>query len=203
MKTINPDILGIQEATFGKTKFTNENDNLSDRLPDYELLTFCNAVPSWFIAPYGNAIYVKKDIIENIKASNLKENLCDVSGSKCFMGQQNRIYQEPIFDLFVTHLSVESPNFRIAQLTELKTFIKRKSIIMGDFNLVNFEDYSKSNIVDLNIFWKNMTDYMKSKHKEITDIEYVFIEKNIKMEGFLQIEKQNRIKLFAVGRYKS
>jgi hypothetical protein len=26
IKTINPDILGIQEATFGKTKFTNEND---------------------------------------------------------------------------------------------------------------------------------------------------------------------------------
>jgi hypothetical protein len=52
IKEISPDILCLQEATMGHSEYypvgTKYHTDIRDYLLDYELISFCNVVPSWY-----------------------------------------------------------------------------------------------------------------------------------------------------------
>lgn len=161
--------------------------DLRKYLPDYELISSCIVVPSWYNTYYGNMIYIKKDVTEIIK------KLCDIDKTKCLYNQYASTYQNPkpsniivdsnnyssfdkmktrcyikisfiSFDIFCTHLEAYNQNIRILQLYELKENIVRQSIILGDFNIIDTNLYQKYDSL-----LKNTTKYQDM----LKEFEYV------------------------------
>lgn len=202
---INADVVTLQEATFGSTVFTDVETNSSTNqkmvltksiqslLPEYILISFCNTLPMWYHSPYGNAILIKKYVYENTHL--ISSLLCD--NVRCHFAQFNKVFEYPLriiqdtsqgletrcfikisfpdFDIFSVHLSVENAYYRLKQLEEISNNIKRKSIIIGDFNFVTELDFSGNN--DAMEFWKYYTEHLYQKYGiKITDRERKLIK---------------------------
>ena len=198
---INADIVVLQEATFGETSFTKVevssskkilNQGIQSLLPGYKLISFCNTVPMWYFSPYGNAILVKEKIYYGTSSIKSEMELCNFA--RCHFNQQIDVFTTPAknkkeglagvesrcyikislpdFDVFAVHLSVESTDYRLAQLTELASSINRKSIIMGDFNFITQSDFY---IVEAKKFWNYYKDRLKKRGIIIDDRERDFI----------------------------
>ena len=194
IKKLNPDIVCLQEVTIGKNKHNQED--VGELLnPEYRILSFCNTVPSWNDVPYGNMILIKRKYENELKElikkvyTNYPINFCDLTKEKCYYGQKNTTYDKkhndysetrcyikvklPEFNIICTHLEVNdnSSEIRIKQLTQIHEDIKKESnptIILGDFNFVNYDDYN------YNINYKTLLQ--KLEHPKITDNEYKYIK---------------------------
>lgn len=71
----------------------------------------------------------------------------------------------PEFDIICTHLDVESHRIRIYQLIELNKYIRKKTIILGDFNLVDKNDFSLENAGNFGVNYLKMRENMSSKFR--------------------------------------
>lgn len=168
---INPDILCLQQATVGISIYYKKPIDIREYLKgSYELISSCTVIPSWYDTTCDNNILIKKDLVECIKSIGLKifQNQCDVN--RCRFNQyaktynnpeQNILYQEDQiiklfknketryfikisfadFDIFCTHLDAYDSHIRKRQLDELHAQITRKSIIVGDFNIIDVREY--------------------------------------------------------------
>lgn len=186
LKTINPDVLCIQEITFGDTLF-NDKDVKTELLSiGLFLVTFCNIVPSWFSVPYGNAMWISNQLKNNeqlcTKYCNLKQDYGvlprnrDVSEylkeTKCY----SKITLFDI-DIYCVHLDAYSDEdeFRLKQLDVINSKITKPSIIMGDFNIKSYVKNNDSNNQALiyireNLKWINVYDVVE-KIPTITSAE--------------------------------
>jgi len=148
---INPDIVCLQEVNYGKTKYINSDLQEELNSIGYILVSFCNTVGSWFVVPYGNAVIVKKDFLwcgdNDCISVPQRNNVFKVNSqgksTKCFI---ETIYKN--IKIICTHLDVydKSGNIRKEQIEELDEYIGDScpTIILGDFNLVNSNDYNGS-----------------------------------------------------------
>lgn len=208
---LSPDILCLQEVTVGHNKYYEKNINIGAELPNYELVSMCNNVPSWFSNIYGNSLFIKKSIIDNILNINLDSGLarilCDYNHKKCFFNQYAKTYNYPkpidnviesnkinifreetrcfvkiafgTFDIYCTHLDAYDKTNRRLQLDELNKTITRKSIILGDFNIVDTELYESadqlmSNYENVQKEWNYVKNFIPNGLKNGNyDIKYI------------------------------
>jgi endonuclease/exonuclease/phosphatase family metal-dependent hydrolase len=207
IKTISPDIVCLQESTVGYSKYYPKNVHnkpidIRQYLDDYELISFCNVVPSWYSTHYGNMILVHKRLEENLRQQYgaLHQILCNID--RCTYNQYAKTYSLPTpktrsilgsnvavfkqetrcfikiampdFDIICTHLEAYDKLIRRKQLDELKEYITRKTIIVGDFNIMNSKNYA----ILLNDEIKLRTSEEENKKiKEIIANEFAMIKK--------------------------
>jgi endonuclease/exonuclease/phosphatase family metal-dependent hydrolase len=165
IQKVNPDILCINEATIGKTKYNDydvsyeiekiadpikiiinlEKKELSDK---YEQFVGCNVVPSWFNAIYGNIIYIKKSLKQRImkyfaglsyKNTIYNKFICGYK-NKCNMGQMIMTYN----DLECCNTSFINNVYPLTSIgtKETRCFIK---FSLPDFDIIftHLEAYNK------------------------------------------------------------
>ncbi|ARF09405.1 exodeoxyribonuclease III [Indivirus ILV1] len=174
VREIDPDIICFQEVNYGKTKYITEdlNDALKNR--NFKILSYCNTVPSWFDVPYGNAIAVNKRRTELYEDSHKKvpqknkiyENYSGTT--KCFI--DIRIYG---IRIICTHLDVHdnTGKVRMEQIRELNGYTNDgiPTIILGDFNLINVDDYNddQTYLNDLQTAAKNREEYISTEEYKL------------------------------------
>lgn len=153
---INPDIACLQEVNYGKTKYINSdlNDELNKR--GYIIISYCNTTSSWFEVPYGNIIIGRKGMnwcANAVKPCNIaptipqRNNVYKINSE----GKSTKCFIETIYNnvkIICTHLDVYDNTGRIRekQIEELDQYIGSTcpTIIFGDFNLVNEQDYQSN-----------------------------------------------------------
>lgn len=184
----------------------------------YRVLSMCNVVPAWYSSFYGNMILIKNDFYEMMCSSSLVSKFDIINlNNKCFFNQRIGVYQYPKsgqkiidntnieridnnetrcyikislgnFDLIATHLEAYNKEVREKQFDELMKQCTRKTIILGDFNIINTKSYPREykneyewkTIRDKNIIYDNENDEIvkfKNKYKlmdsfEITNNKY-------------------------------
>lgn len=170
IRAINPDICCLQEVNFAKTKYITTDFREAINEIGYELLTYCTTTPSWFKVPYGNAILIKKSLLENLEFSqknHIYQNNSKGKSTKCFV----EINLSKI-RIICTHLDVHDNSgiVRIKQISELDDYTSdnKPTIFLGDFNLINENDANnKSSIEYIEKLKRNRNingmayDYMK------------------------------------------
>ena len=184
-------------------------------LKDYVLMSACNIVPSWYEALYGNMIFIKRTLAESVGIADPNfDILCEPDKKKCFFNQYAKTYDNPHpiikniigddvnlfsqketrcftkisfsnYDIFCTHLEAYDKKIRMQQLKELSKQITRKSLIMGDFNIIDtviyknlLETYKDD---DQNFYnsVKNEWNYIKKiNNLEFDSDELKFIKKS-------------------------
>lgn len=210
IKIINPDIICLNEMTQGMNQYYNDVISIDEKLTDYKLISSCNTTPAWFSAIYGNTILIRNKTHDNLCRADFSRqiNIID-NNSKCFFNQYSRTYQEPYpekmiidntiinnigtsesrcfikislydFDIFCTHLEAYEKDIRRSQFEELMRHVTRKSIIVGDLNMINLESYLEKDPnyrgdINNNIEW----DVISQKN-DITDIPEIEELKQLK-----------------------
>lgn len=141
IRDIDPDIVCLQEVIYGYTTiYPNGVPSLKNDA--YEVLIFCNIVPSWQNTPYGNLIMIKKKLIDKYRnihkynktnpgdpiAQHILPYLC---GTKhCDFLQRNVTFNEP--------RSFSDIN-KYGKFGETRCYI-RISLLTFDIYCVHFED---------------------------------------------------------------
>ena len=168
---INPDILCLNEITEGHHMMYETGLIFELRLPQYILVSLCNNTPAWYSSMYGNAILMKKDLHKKMCDADFARQYAVLdTNEKCWFNQLSRTFTEPVpttkildkmkinvvgtmesrcfikismgdFDIFCTHLEAYNKKVRFAQFDELMKNVTRKSIILGDLNIINTESY--------------------------------------------------------------
>lgn len=162
---INSDIIILQEIIIG-TDEVIINNNLKLNIRNfYSLISslynktiFCNSVPSWFNAIYGNMVLINKNINYNVNESNytFSKAICNVrvSGSHdCSPETRCYIYlmvKFKIYNLHIygTHLDISDEKIRINQIkyiiNKTKNHKNKNDIVFicGDFNTIDRSQYN-------------------------------------------------------------
>ena len=141
----------------------------------------------------------------NTSASGL---LCDLSLGKCLLNQYTKTYEYPIpsqrilfgehvadftkketrcfikislgtFDLYCTHLEAYDKNIRRKQLDELAKTITRKSIIVGDFNIVDVDLYKNNSDPPAQDEWNYVKNFPANGLAD-GDYDYDYITNTLK-----------------------
>lgn len=143
---INPDIVCLQEATVGySSKYykvgTKKAIDIRLHLKNYELITSCNVVPSWYHVPYGNMIFMKKSLIEFVQhINNLAfDYLCDPNKKRCSFNQYATTFRHPAPE----KAYVAGSSFNIFKNRETRCFVK---ISFSGFDIfcTHLEAYNKT-----------------------------------------------------------
>jgi len=168
---INPDILCLNEFTLGKNNYYDDDFSFEKNFLEYKVIAVCNTVPAWYSTIYGNAILMRKSVYNGIcnLESALQTNILNVN-KKCFLNQSIHTYEYPKpypvilddiqinsvgtsetrcfikitlpdFDIYCTHLEAYDKETRAKQFAELMSHVTRKSIIIGDLNIINTSEY--------------------------------------------------------------
>lgn len=178
---INADILCLNEVTLGFNKYYGAEVSLTEKFPEYHVISFCNTIPSWFSTAYGNCILIKKTLYDKACTSDVASQVGIVNSyNKCFFNQYARTYNHPKpynveldntdmshfgpqetrcfikisfidFDIYCTHLEAYDKHTRLKQFDELMTNVTRKSIILGDLNIINTSSYLNKHSVEWNV----------------------------------------------------
>lgn len=177
---INSDIIIIQEIVIG-TDIVIINKNLKINIKNfynlinsmYNKTIFCNAVPSWFNAIYGNMVLINKKFTTHTfnelnhtfpksKCNNIRVggNSDCVPETRCFIYITMKF---KIYDLHIygTHLDISDEN---ARLTQIKYIINQSKVhknkndivfICGDFNTIDRKQYDSKDYRINNSYTKN------------------------------------------------
>lgn len=179
IEKINPDILCLNEITTNTTEYNDSGfPNTIGNLINF---SFCSITPSWFYSPYGTSVYIKSDLIKHlylintpncnnptkkncdlkqkIKTFNLNETTNDVE-SRCYIK-----FSLKDFDIICVHLEPYSKDIRIEQLKEINNDITRKTIILGDFNIFNEEDFKEEILREIKDKKKLKQKFTTNKNK--------------------------------------
>lgn len=219
IEKIDPDLICLNEATIGYNDYSEELLDFFYLLKNYHMIAFCNNVPSWFASTYGNMILIKKKIMRVLlinPTNYFSYNLC-TSNTKCFLNQRISVYKDPVpirkdnfdnyratetrcfvkislgsFDVICTHLEAYQKETRKNQFIEMMTYVTRKTIIMGDFNIINTTVYKNAPNSDIEwevIKQRNSLDNDKDKNeiveiKQKYNLKDAFELKNITYNGF-------------------
>lgn len=142
INTIKPDILCLNEVTFGHNDYYDDKEqpNLSLGLSDYRVLSYCSNVPSWFSALYGNMILIRKQLFNNYKntLANSSLNVCNKM-AKCFFNQRIYTFEYPI----PKKQPISGVILENVEESETRCFIK---ITLGEYDLIctHLEAYDRN-----------------------------------------------------------
>jgi endonuclease/exonuclease/phosphatase family metal-dependent hydrolase len=199
---LKPDILCLQEVLY-------KDEIISLLLKDYMILSSCSVVPSYYAIPYMTMVFIKKEAketyINKYDNDGLFKAIC-TTYDDCFFGQTVGSFKQmtlpnsnvygvttetkcfikfsmPLFDIICTHLTAydkEGKN-RLSELSSLRESLNsnRKTLILGDFNLVNTKEYNDPG------FSKYIKTNIENKFG-FTQIEYDTITQNY---GWVDIYK--------------
>lgn len=196
IKKISPDILCLQEVHY--------HNKYMDRLFEhYILISSCTVNPTYYEnMPYMVMILMKKEmktkIVEYAPSDVNFFPKCSNNVS-CFLNQKTRVLSLPMdnledekcvvrislptFDLICVHLTAydKSGQTRMDELKTISDIIipKRKTIIMGDFNFINIEEYKDPNFI-------RYINSIKDKYG-LTGHEYEYATKTL---GWVDLYKQ-------------
>tara|TARA_B100000768_G_scaffold49738_1_gene48535 strand:- start:6076 stop:7785 length:1710 start_codon:yes stop_codon:yes gene_type:complete len=171
LQIVNPDICCLQEVNFSKTQYITEDFRKAINNIGYELHSYCTTTPSWFKAPYGNAILIKTSLLENLSPSqknNIYKNNSKGKSTKCFVEINLKNIR-----IICTHLDVHDKSgvVRIKQISELDNYTSdnKPTIFLGDFNLINEKDSVN----------KESLDYLEKlkKNRGTNGMAYDFMKK--------------------------
>jgi endonuclease/exonuclease/phosphatase family metal-dependent hydrolase len=150
IRKIDPDILCLNETSLGRNQYYTISDvplklqnypDITKELEDYEVISMCNMVPSWFTSFYGNIIFVKKNIMKNLRdqLDMTYLNICNVN-RRCFLNQYIQIFKEP-------EIKKEKKSGADIEMTnsnhELRCFIKI-SLVNFDIIFTHLDAYNKN-----------------------------------------------------------
>lgn len=135
IREIDPDIVCLQEATFGMSKhYPDAPVDIREYLPEYTLSTFCNIIPSWYETIYGNAILISNKLVDVYKKvhTHLSDDLCDNSMPLCSFNQYSKTYDYP------------RPERKLygALATEINTIKKTETRCYNKISLVSFDIFN-------------------------------------------------------------
>jgi endonuclease/exonuclease/phosphatase family metal-dependent hydrolase len=160
---LNPDIVGLQEVCRDKNI-----DNLIDlkKNTDLKYAIFNPTIGN----RYGNAIISKYMVIETTVYFLYSGKLED----RLLMCNKININDKTI-SIYNTHLTQKSKSIRIKEFKEVKSIFDEDDteykILMGDFNLWDFDIFEKDYIV---IFERGVDQIIVSKNFEVTNCEQFF-----------------------------
>ena len=153
---MDADVLFLQEVIFG-TKYTIKNnvintEKIIEKLEklDYYII-FCNTLPTWFGTIYGNMMCVKNKYKNKLEDSNYtfdkSKKSCVVSGDKEGTKETRCYIKLELLDYVIVgvHLDVCSEEERKKQINIIikkLNSIKKKIIILGDFNTTDIKQYT-------------------------------------------------------------
>lgn len=150
LRIVNPDICCLQEVNFSKTQYITEDFRKAINDTGYELYSYCTTTPSWFKAPYGNAILIKTSLLKHLSLSqknNIFKNNSKGKSTKCFVEINLKNIR-----IICTHLDVHDTSgvVRIKQISELDNYTSdnKPTIFLGDFNLINEKDSVNKESID-------------------------------------------------------
>lgn len=179
IKKIDPDILCLNEVTTNKTKY-NDKD-LPLQIGNLINFTFCSIVPSWFMSPYGTALYIKNELLQQIYIQKTPKCMFPIK-RECTLNQKNKTFNidnDEVeqkcfikislkdFDIICIHLEAYSFDVRIEQLKQINKEITRKTIIMGDFNIFNEKDFIGKKYDKINPKYDNYINSSKKEKKKM------------------------------------
>lgn len=159
---IDADILLLNEVVFGAFQHEGQhiNANFAEDLQSvYPKVVFCNVVPSWFSAPYGNAMLIHQRVahlcasdlcaemdeeIFTIPKPRLATNMYKgVVETRCFIRlkilDQLLIYGVHL-DVYDKDDSIRTENIR-AVMNDASQHDCKHVLILGDFNTLREDDY--------------------------------------------------------------
>ena len=192
---IRADIIILQEVIIGsKAKIRNGTViDCTNVIEDFKKIgysknIFCNTVPSWYSAVYGNILLVHDSIVrgcipkclflnENIHSFPLSKKAGIVSGTtmgnpetRCYIYTSIGVLKKTLHCYF-THLDVEDEGERLEQIKKIIFDASKHPpndyvFIMGDFNTIDRDQYEgRSEILD-NKYQKNNGDVISTLKKE-------------------------------------
>lgn len=195
IKAYNPDILGLNEVRARHGVFTQQNEEIANALGyDY---TFFGPAININGGDYGNAFVSKYPILyaEVISVPDAPEKDPNVFGQEKdgFYYETRSIAKITILvndqklDVFVTHFGL-APSEKENMMKTLKNALEKKEnrcVLMGDFNCTPDDVYMKELACILNNAEADVItpdDYTFASYKPDRKIDYIMVEKDIKIE---------------------
>jgi endonuclease/exonuclease/phosphatase family metal-dependent hydrolase len=205
MKNIDSDVIGLEESILGNKVSINKTVTIDtthffkdvDKL-GYNKTIFCNSVPSWYEAIYGNVVLVKKKYCKDTLCETLNEEIYTfdkstkttiVSGkhsgtpeTRCFIKIHLK-YGSFHLHIYTTHLDVATENERLRQIkyiiNDSKIYNKKNDVvfIMGDFNSTG-----NDSLVMNELLKKHFIDCHTAEQMTVwngTRVDYIFCNKRI------------------------
>lgn len=214
---INPDILCLNEVTVGFNKYYNSEVSFAEKFPEYHVLSICNTIPSWFSTVYGNCILIKKILYDKTCQSipAMQYGIVNTQ-NKCFFNQYTHTYNHPKphnieldgstiaqfgsketrcfikisfidFDIFCTHLEAYDKQTRLKQFDELMSYVTRKSIILGDLNVIDTEKYLNKSGPEWNVLKR-----VNSLSDDNNESEINILKKKYSLKDSFEMSRSNK-----------
>lgn len=132
-ETINkiaPDIVLLQEATTGVSKYNPQGIDIQTICKDYFLLTSCNSVPSWYNTVYGIIVLMKKELYE----AHMSYGSIGINGEICKLG-----HTVCDFNQYATTFAEPSPTKKIVTGNIMRTMGSRETNCYVKISLTEFD----------------------------------------------------------------